>query len=125
MRKFLITVNATQYEVEVEEVRSSVKSPARQALKSAPKLKSAVSTSHIKENKSTSGGKKVTAPMPGSIIKVMVTPGDVVKKGQPLLVFEAMKMENDLTAPADGVVAEVNATVGATMAVGDVLVVIE
>lgn len=133
MKKYLITVNDKQYEVEVEEVKTS-SSGAFQNLKSAPKMKSGVSPSQIKSSKSESskssgssaeGGHKVTAPMPGSIFKMLVSPGDEVKKGEKLLVFEAMKMENDLTSPADGTVREINVAEGDAINVDDTLIVIE
>jgi len=133
MKKYLITVNDKQYEVEVEEVKSS-SAGAFQNLKSAPKMKSGVSPSQIKSSKSESskssasaaeGGHKVSAPMPGSVFKMLVSPGDEVKKGQTLLVFEAMKMENDLTSPADGTVRDINVSEGDAINVGDTLIVIE
>lgn len=124
MKKYLITVNDKQYEVEVAEVKAA-KSQAKRNLETAPKMKTPVSPDKIKSKKQVNGGKSVSAPMPGSVLKVLVTEGDVVRKGQALLVFEAMKMENELTAPCDGIVAQVNAKEGGVMAVGDVLVVIE
>ncbi|ASB47733.1 biotin/lipoyl-containing protein [Alkalitalea saponilacus] len=128
MKKYLITVNEKQYEVEVEEVRATT-ARAVQTLKSAPKLKTPVTAGNGNGNgkaaAAASGGHKVSAPMPGNVFKVLVAPGDEVKKGQVLLVFEAMKMENDLTSPADGVVREVNAVEGNAIAVGEVLVVVE
>ncbi|MFO8001605.1 MAG: biotin/lipoyl-containing protein [Marinilabilia sp.] len=127
MKKYLITVNEKQYEVEVEEIKTA-SSGAFQNLKSAPKLKSGVSPNQIKDAKpksSPKGGNQVTAPMPGSVVKVNVSAGDKVEKGQTLLVFEAMKMENDLTAPIEGTVLEVNASEGTSIAAGEVLVVIE
>jgi biotin carboxyl carrier protein len=60
--------------------------------------------------------------MPGTLIKVNVKPGDAVKKGDVLCVLEAMKMENDIMAPADGVVASVEAAQGASVATDEVLV---
>jgi glutaconyl-CoA/methylmalonyl-CoA decarboxylase subunit gamma len=123
MKKYLITVNDKQYEVEVAEIRAS--GSAQGNIESAPVMKKTVSTDHIKSKKAVNGGKSVSAPMPGSVLKVNVSEGDVVTKGQSLLVFEAMKMENDLTAPCDGKVAKVNVKEGSVMAVGDVLVVIE
>jgi biotin carboxyl carrier protein len=123
MKKYLITVNDKQYEVEVAEVRTSAQ--AQKTLESAPKLKKTVSANNINGKKAVNGGKSVSAPMPGSILKVNVAEGDVVTKGQSLLVFEAMKMENDLTAPCDGTVALVNVKEGGVMAVGDLLIVIE
>ncbi|MDG5800048.1 acetyl-CoA carboxylase biotin carboxyl carrier protein subunit [Marinilabiliaceae bacterium ANBcel2] len=130
MKKFLITVNDKQYEVEVEEVRT-VNRPASQKGRNGSKPKSLSGSgngngkSKSSSASSSAGAHKVSAPMPGSIFKVMVAPGDEVKKGQTLLIFEAMKMENSLTAPADGVVKEVNAVEGNNISVTDVLVVIE
>ena len=65
------------------------------------------------------------APMPGRVTRVAVAVGDVVKRGQELIVVEAMKMENALVAPADGVVKSLTVKVGDMVAPGPVLVVIE
>lgn len=118
MKKYVITVNGNKYEVEVEEAGSVGTKPVSTA-------KAAPVTATTKVSKPTVGGQKVLAPMPGNIIKVSVKVGDVVKKGQGLLVFEAMKMENDLTSPADGTIAEIKIGVGSVIAAGDLLVVIE
>ena len=59
--------------------------------------------------------------MPGNIIKVNVKVGAAVKKGDVLVVLEAMKMENDIPAPCDGVIASVNVQKGASVNAGDVL----
>ena len=66
----------------------------------------------------------VTAPMPGRIVKVLVAPGEAVRMRQPLVVVEAMKMENELRAPADGVVMEVRAREGTLVEARAVLVVL-
>jgi len=55
---------------------------------------------------------QIVAPMPGSVIKVLVAVGDAVKANQPLVIVEAMKMENEVTAPADAVVSEILVTAG-------------
>ena len=126
MKKYLITVNEKQYEVDVEEVKTTGNS--FQTLKSAPKMKSGVSPSQIKSSKpkaSGKGGEKITAPMPGSVFKMLVSEGDEVKKGQILMVFEAMKMENDLTSPIDGKVVAVNVAEGDAINVGQELIVVE
>ena len=68
------------------------------------------------------GAGDVIAPMPGKLVSVLVKPGDKVRKGDPLGVLEAMKMENTLTAPADGVVAQVNYTAGDQVDEGAVVV---
>ena len=59
--------------------------------------------------------------MPGKIVAVKVNPGDAVKKGQVVLVLEAMKMENDIVAPEDGTVASVNVAVGSTVEAGETI----
>ncbi|WP_316529148.1 biotin carboxylase N-terminal domain-containing protein [Kitasatospora brasiliensis] len=66
----------------------------------------------------------LTAPMPGTVTVVKTTAGETVRKGQPLLVLEAMKMEHVIAAPHDGVVTELRATAGATVAMEDLLVVV-
>ena len=71
------------------------------------------------------GDGAILSPMPGKVIAVEVAAGDKVTKGQKLLTLEAMKMEHSLTAPFDGVVAELNATAGAQVQVEALLVRIE
>jgi len=70
----------------------------------------------------TSGG-KLTAPMPGKVIAIQVTPGMQVKVGDPLLVVEAMKMEHTITAPFDGEVSEINYAIGEQVSEGDQLII--
>lgn len=113
MRKFIVNVNGSSYEVEVEEVDSST-AEKKQATVSKP-VKTSAPTS--------SGQKTITSPMPGTILSVNVKPGDSVKSGQVLLILEAMKMENEIMAPTDCKIVEVNVAKGATVNSGDVLVV--
>ena len=82
--------------------------PCRRAAKAAP----------------VAGGTKVNAPMPGTIRDVVVSVGATVKKGDNLLVLEAMKMENEILSPADGTIKQVLVGKGASVNSGDVLVVI-
>ena len=72
-----------------------------------------------------SGPRRVVAPMPGRIVKLLVKPGDVVAARQGLVVVEAMKMENELRAPGAGTVAEVRVVEGASVEANAVLIVIE
>ena len=104
MRKFMINVNGTSYEVEVEEIGGAT---ASAPVAAAP-----------------AGGTKVNAPMPGTIADVKVAVGDTVTKGQVLVLLEAMKMENEIMAPADGKVTAVLANKGASVNTGDALVVL-
>jgi glutaconyl-CoA/methylmalonyl-CoA decarboxylase subunit gamma len=124
MKKYLITVNETQYEVEVVEVKNGVVKTAQHS-NAAPKLKTSAVSNKSNNGTSSHTGQKVNAPMPGNVLKVLVEVGEVVKKGQKLLMFEAMKMENDLTSPCDGKVVEIKTAEGSVMAAGDLLMVIE
>ena len=116
MKKYNITVNGTTYEVVVEEVgTSSNNTPVYSTPKatvSAPKVQTA----------SIGGTNKVYAPMPGTILDVKVSAGQSVKKGDVICVLEAMKMENDIPSPCDGVVASVLVQKGSTVAANDILV---
>ncbi len=71
------------------------------------------------------GRARITAPMPGKIVRVMVEVGAHVEAGDGLVIVEAMKMQNEMKAPKSGIITELHATPGATVAAGDVLVVIE
>jgi biotin carboxyl carrier protein len=71
------------------------------------------------------GRQVVTAPLPGRVQKVLVARGDAVKQGQPLLVFEALRMENELRSPRDGTVAEVEVQAGQDVARGARLLAVE
>ena len=117
MKNYKITVNGTTYDVAVEEVGAgaapSVSAPAAPVAAPAPAAKSAASGSK--------GSVVVSAPMPGKILAVKTEVGKDVKKGEVLLVLEAMKMENEIVAPEDGTVASVDVTVGASVESGDTL----
>ena len=121
MKKYNVTVNGTLYEVEVEEVgevaaAAPVATPAPAAKPAAPKAAAKpVATG-------AAGAVKVEAPMPGTVTKVFVKPGQAVKSGENLIAFEAMKMEQEVKAPQDGTVASVNVEVGKAIVAGDLLV---
>ena len=124
MRKFLVKVNGSQYEVEVEELSAD---EARSAASSAPAPKAAPQATPAPApapapTAPVSGGKTITAPMPGSIISVNVKNGDSFRSGQVLLVLEAMKMENEIMAPCDGKVLSVSVNQGSSVNSGDVLI---
>lgn len=132
MKKYLITVKGISYEVEVEELKGKEQiqqSPKQEQVQSAPV---APQQSVKQPPKATApsqaakaGGNTITSPMPGSIFKVNVKKGEAVKKGDIIIVLEAMKMENEIFAVADGVVKTVEVTEGATVNTGDVLVTFE
>ena len=125
MRKFNITVNGVAYEVEVEEVDAQGAAPAAPA-KAAPAAPKAAAPAAPKAapKAPVAAGAKVNAPMPGTILDVKVAQGQAVKKGQVLMILEAMKMENEIMCPQDGTVAQVNVSKGASVNSGDVLCVL-
>ena len=126
MRKFNITVNGVAYEVEVEEVAAvEASAPAAAAPKAAPKAAApAAKPAAAPKAAPVANGTKVNAPMPGTILDVKVAQGQAVKKGDVLLILEAMKMENEILAPQDGTVAQVAVSKGASVNSGDPLVVL-
>ena len=114
MRRFNVTVNGVSYDVVVEEVGAEAAAPI--AAPTAPKAAPApVAAAPKAAPAGNAGAIAVKAPMPGTIMKVNVAPGQAVKKGDVLCVLEAMKMENDISAPQDGTVASVNVQKGASV----------
>jgi biotin carboxyl carrier protein len=71
------------------------------------------------------GPKKIMAPMPGRIVRVLVTEQAAVEAGQGIVVVEAMKMQNEIKSPKKGIVQKLMATIGATVSAGDVLAIVE
>lgn len=120
MKKYVITVNGTKYEVIVEEADMNAKFTKAEAPKAAPAAPAAAPAAAPKAAPSA-GANSVKAPLPGNILKVKVSQGASVKKGDLLCVLEAMKMENEILAPSDGTVSAVYAKEGSSVQSGDVL----
>ena len=116
MKQFLVKVNGNTYDVTVDEVGVV---PASQAAPAA-----APATPKAAPSASVSGGTKITSPMPGTILKVLVNVGDTVKENQPLIVLEAMKMENDIPSLASGKVLSIDVKQGDSVESGQTLIVI-
>ena len=133
MRKFQIVVNGTSYEVEVEEIgagASAAPIPAAPAAPAAPAPKAAPApaakpAAAPAPKAAPAGAETIKAPMPGTIMDIKVSGGQPVKKGDVLLILEAMKMENEIMAPRDGVVASVMTSKGAQVNSGDALVALQ
>lgn len=126
MKTYNVTVNGTTYSVIVEEAGEAqaatpVAPAADPAPKAAPTSPKAAPTPKAAPA-AKAGATAVKAPMPGNIMKVNVKPGQPVKRGDVLVVLEAMKMENDICAPNDGTVASVEVAQGATVETDAVLV---
>ncbi len=135
MRKFNIKVNGQAYEVEVEEVAggfapapvvpvAAAPAPAVAPVAApAPEKAEAKAAPAPTPVAAPAGGTQLKAPMPGTVIDFKATNGAAVKKGQTVLILEAMKMENEIVAPADGVITFV-ASKGASVNTDDLLAVI-
>ena len=111
MKKFHITVNGTAYEVDVEEIGAA-----------APAATASAATPAVAPVNAPAGGTAITCPMPGTIIDIKVAAGDTVAEGQVLLIFEAMKMENEIVAPCAGTVAAIHTNKGDSVDSGAVLI---
>jgi biotin carboxyl carrier protein len=98
MRNFVVTIDGKSYSVGVEEVGESVNVSNISEIKEKPVEKKAA-PAPVKTNVA---GEKVLSPFPGLIKNLLVADGATVKKDQPIMVLEAMKMDNDITAPCDG-----------------------
>ena len=110
MKKYKVNVNGTVYEVEIEEMTGApAAAPAAAPVAAAP----------------AGDGERVAAPMPGNILSVNVAAGDTVKKGQILMILEAMKMENEIMSPCDGKVTSVAVAKGAAVESGTLLCTIQ
>ena len=128
--KYKITLKGRVYEVEVErgeamlldeyEAKAPVK-PAAAAPAPAPAAAPAPATPAAGP---VSAGTKVDSPLPGNVLDVKVSVGQAVKAGDVLVIIEAMKMENEVAAPCDGVVKQIVSNKGAVVATGDTLLVI-
>ena len=123
MKTYNITVNGVTYTVSVEEVGATASAPvAAPAPAAAPAPVAAPAAAPAPAKSGAAGAISVKAPMPGNIMKVNAKVGASVKKGEVLVVLEAMKMENDICAPADGTIASVEVSQGATVQTDAILV---
>lgn len=113
MKAYKVNVNGNVYEITIEVIdKADIKAP------SAPTAAPAAAPAPVA---APAGAQTVSAPMPGTILKVNVSNGQAVKKGDVLMVLEAMKMENEILAANDGTVSSVNVTAGQSVESGTVL----
>ncbi len=122
MKSYTITVNGTAYEVTVEET-GSVSAPAaapKAAPAAAPKAAPAAAPKAAAPA-AGAGAVKVTASVPGKVLKVVASAGQAVKAGDSIVILESMKMEIPVVAPQDGTVASIDTAEGASVENGDTL----
>lgn len=132
MKQYIIRVNGKAYDVEVEEIRSDSASlpsenmPVPAPKKSDPKPAEAAQTAPSPEPAaSVESDNQMASPMAGTIVEILVNPGDAVSQGDVLLVLEAMKMENDVMATTDGTIRSIEVEVGKIVNAGDLLITLE
>ncbi len=124
MKKYNVTVNGNAYEITLEvvdaaDVKAAPVASAPPA--AAPAVEPTPAPAPVAP---VADGETVASPMPGTILAVNVQNGATVKKGDVLMILEAMKMENEIMAACDGTIASVNVTKGSSVNTGDVLCVI-
>ena len=119
MKTYPITVNGTVYSVTVEEGASTGAAPVAAAPVAAAPAPAAPAPAAAPAG--AQGSVTVNAPMPGKILGVKASVGQAVKKGDVVVVLEAMKMENEIVAPQDGTIASINVAVGDSVDSGAVL----
>ena len=132
--KYKVTLNGRTYEIEVEagkamcideyEAYAPAAAPAAPVAAPAAAAPAAAAPAAAPAVAPVAGGETVAAPMPGTILKVNVQPGQAVKAGEVLIVLEAMKMENEIMAPKAGTVAQVLVSRGANVDTGAPMVVL-
>ncbi len=126
LRKFKISVDGTQYLVEMEEVGAPTPTPADTAPAASAAPAPAPAPAAAPEPAPApapvaAGSHAQTAPMPGTILDIHVKVGDVVTANQPVMILEAMKMENEVVAEQAGTIASINVEKGAMVNPGDTL----
>ena len=115
MKQYKVTVNGTAYEITLEAIDAADVKAAPAPVAAAPAPAAPVAPAAP-----AAGGESVTAPMPGNILDIKVANGAQVKKGDVVIILEAMKMENEIMAPCDGTI-NVVVTKGSAVETGAVL----
>ncbi|HZJ75125.1 MAG TPA: biotin/lipoyl-containing protein, partial [Clostridia bacterium] len=121
--KYVVSLNGKKYEVEVNETQAAVLSVSEDAVLIAAESEKSVSEPALTKKsgkEEPSDGISIKSPMPGTILSVNLNIGDIVKKDDVMFVLEAMKMENDIVAPKDGIVKQILAEKGDSVNTDDI-----
>ena len=134
MRKFKVNVNGVAYNVEVAEegvvaVAAPAAAPAPVAAAPVAAAPVAAAPAPVAEAPkaapvAAAGDTTMTAPMPGSVSKIVAKEGQTVKKGDVIIMLEAMKMQNEMASPVAGVVKSINVSVGESVKPGQIMAII-
>ncbi|HEY5586580.1 MAG TPA: biotin/lipoyl-containing protein [Ruminiclostridium sp.] len=131
--KYIVSINDKNYEVEVERGEATIVKTtqaihaeiASSTVPSASPITPMVSAPAAVNSVAVGEGEAIKAPLPGTILGIKVNAGASVKRGEILLILEAMKMENEIVAPRDGVVTQIVANKGSTVNTGDLLMMLK
>lgn len=122
MKSYTITVNGTAYEVTVEENRNAAAPVAAAPKAAAPAPKAAPAAAPKAAAPAAGAGSvKVSAAVPGKVVKIVASVGQSVKAGDSVVIVESMKMEIPVVAPQDGTIASIDVAEGAAVENGDTL----
>ncbi|MGG6795722.1 UNVERIFIED_CONTAM: acetyl-CoA carboxylase biotin carboxyl carrier protein subunit [Streptococcus canis] len=130
LRKFKITIDGKEYLVEMEEIGAPAQTPMPVQAAPAPAVPAAtepnpqVAEAPAPQQTAVAGADAIPSPMPGTILKVLVAVGDQVAENQPLLILEAMKMENEIVASSAGTISAIHVSPGQVVNPGDGLITI-
>lgn len=131
LRKFKIKVDGQEYLVEMEEIGAVAPAapaapvaPVAPAAPAAPAVEVSPAPAPAPAAATPAGADAMPSPMPGNILRILVNVGDTVTENQPLLILEAMKMENEIVAAKAGVVAGIHVKEGQVVNPGDALITI-
>ena len=119
MKNYTITVNGVAYDVTVEEGTGNGAAPVARA--AAPKAAPKAAPAAAPKAAAGAGSVKVTASVPGKVLKIVASAGQAVKAGDNIIILESMKMEIPVVAPQDGTVASIDTSEGASVENGDTL----
>ena len=119
-----VDINGTIYSVEVDKNLQPSKTPRLVRSQAVPSTDVHPSVAKTSSPTTPKGGGKIKSPLPGVVLELFVKEGDQVKRGQKLLILEAMKMENNIEADKEGKIISINKQKGDAVMEGDVLIVI-
>jgi biotin carboxyl carrier protein len=129
LRTFKITINNEEYQVQVEEVTGegavTKTTPAPETSHQTGATTVPPKEAASKKNNASPGQTNITAPLPGTVLKIPVTKGQKVNANETVLILEAMKMENEITAPKEGIISQIMVSQGQNVNTGDTLLTIQ
>ena len=125
--KYIVKINNKEYEVEVEKGKANLLKTVEAAAVPVqmPSARTACVAVPVQADEYISEGEQILAPMPGTVLEIKVCDGAFVKKGDVLLILEAMKMENEIAAPRDCRIMQIAAQKGTVVETDDLLMIIQ